>query len=78
MERDYNERMKTKESQIRIGCKVLVKLDKVSKDTTIWDPRPYEVIEVKGNMITAARADHVMTRNSSRFKLYSPEEQFQA
>ncbi len=35
--------------------------------------QPYEVIAVKGTMITASHGQHVITRNSSHFKLYHGE-----
>jgi len=36
----------------------------------MWDPEPYEIVERTGSMITAARSDHSVTRNSSFFKLW--------
>jgi hypothetical protein len=71
MELEYNNRMKTRESQIRVGSKVLIKLQKNRKSTSSWDVvNPYVVKEIKGSMITAARYGHRTTRNSSCFKLY--------
>lgn len=34
----------------------------------MFDPTPYEVIEVKNTMITAERPNDVITRNISHFK----------
>ena len=70
MEAEYNQRMRARETNIRVGSKVLIKLKKHRKDTPVWDILPYTVIEINGSMITASRHDHVTTRNSSFFKLY--------
>jgi transposase InsO family protein len=70
MELEYNSRMKVRESEIKIGMRVLFKLKRMRKSDPAWDPNPYVVVGVKGSMITAARADRVTTRNSSFFKVY--------
>ena len=70
MKADFDKRMKARESSIRIGNLVLIKLAKHRKNTPAWDPSPYLVTQVKGSMVTASRADHTTTRNSSFFKLF--------
>ncbi|KAL3864805.1 hypothetical protein ACJMK2_006458 [Sinanodonta woodiana] len=59
---------KAKKSNFKVGDSVLVKQEKRDKLSTPFDPKPYEVINKKGSMITARREDHQITRNSSFFK----------
>lgn len=47
---------------------MLVKQPKQDKFSTPFDPKPFEIIEKKGNMITAKQEDKSLTRNSSHFK----------
>ena len=62
--------MKAREPVIRVDSKVLIQLKKHRNDTPAWDIQPYTVTSINGSMITAARHNHVTTRNSSFFKLY--------
>ena len=71
---EYDRRMNVKEAQIRVGSLVLIKLARHRKNTSAWDIRPYRVTAVKGSMVTATRPDHTITRNSSQFKLFRPDE----
>ena len=53
-----------KPSDIRVGDTVLVKRDKsYRKSLTPYDPKPYEVTETKGSMVTAFSGAEVVTRN---------------
>ena len=61
-------RNKAKESKLEIGDIVLVRQEKKNKMSSFFDPIPFRVVEVKGSMITAARRDKTITRNSSFFK----------
>ena len=70
MKQEYDHRMRVKECGLEVGCKVLLKLKPHRKSTSKWDRIPYEVKEVKGRMVTAARHDHTITRNSSFFKRF--------
>ena len=70
MQKEFDERMRVKECNIRLGSLVLVKLKKISKSTPSWDPNPYQVTAVNGSMITAMRHGYSTTRNSSFFKLF--------
>ena len=63
-----DKRRNAKPSKLYVGNRVLVKQDKENKLTTPFDPRPYEVTNKKGNMVTAQREDKRITRNSSKFK----------
>ena len=75
MEQEYNHRMRTREPTIAVGDSVLIKLKKHRKATASWDiNEPYTVIAVRGSMITAARSDREITRNSSAFKLFRQKE----
>ena len=70
MKQEYDARMKTRESSIRIGSRVLIKMKKQRKSTSAWDVKnPYIVTDIKGSMVTAKREGHTTTRNSSCFKL---------
>ena len=58
-----------KPSDIRVGDTVLVKRDNsYRKSLTPYDPKPYEVTEKKGSMVTASSGEKAVTRNSSFFK----------
>jgi hypothetical protein len=75
MEQEYNHRMRAREPTIAVGDSVLIKLKKRRKATASWDVNePYTVIAVRGSMITAARSDREITRNSSAFKLFRQKE----
>jgi hypothetical protein len=73
MKQEYDQRMKVRECRLTVGDLVLVQQPQTLKSSTKWDPCPYVVETVVGSMITAARADHTITRNSSHFKLYLAE-----
>ena len=70
MKEEYDHRMKVRELQITTGTKVLIKLKRVDKTTPAWDPVPYVVVAVKGDMVTATRDGYTTTRNSSFFKRF--------
>ena len=57
-------RSNANDTTLQIGDKVLVKQPKTDKLSTPYKPVPYEIVEKKGSMITAASDDHVITRNS--------------
>ena len=64
-----DKRNNAKENQIQVGDTVLVRNDqKKDKWSTNFRNQPYEVISRKGNMVTSQSADHVVTRNVSRYK----------
>ena len=54
--------------ELQLGDRVLVKTPKINKFSSYYDPRPYEVTQIKGSMVTASRPGHSITRNSSFFK----------
>ena len=67
--KDYaDNRRHAKPSKLRTGDTVLVQQDKQNKFTTPFDPKPYEIIEKKGSMVTAEREDKHITRDTSNFK----------
>lgn len=63
-----DKRRNARDSNLKVGDRVLVQQEKRNKLSTPFDPRPYEVIDKKGSMITAQREDKKITRNSSKFK----------
>ena len=48
---------------------MLVENDVKGKLQPPYDPRPLVIVEKKGSMLTAAKEDKTVTRNSSHFKL---------
>ena len=54
-----------KHSKLREGDAVLLKNDYMSKRFPPYDPRPYEVVERKGTMVSARRDSKLVTRNSA-------------
>ena len=68
--KDYaDKRRNAKPSKLQTGDTVLVQQDKENKFTTPFDPRPYEITNKKGSMVTAKREDREITRYSSHFKM---------
>ena len=53
---------------IDVGDLVIVRKRRKTKASPYYDPVPYTVTARKGNMITASRNGHRVTRNSSFFK----------
>ena len=70
MTRNLNKYNKARECQLELGDQVLFRWARTRKSMPMWDPEPYEIVERTGSMITAARSDHSVTRNSSFFKLW--------
>jgi len=56
------------ECKLKIGDTVLVRQNRTNKLSSIYDPVPYKISEIKGSMITARRGRKEITRNSSFFK----------
>jgi hypothetical protein len=54
---------------VNVGDTVLIKRVQRTKLDAIYNPAPYTVVKVHGSMITARRADHMVTRNISMFKV---------
>ncbi|XP_046862897.1 uncharacterized protein K02A2.6-like [Xenia sp. Carnegie-2017] len=63
-----NKRRRTKESDIRVGDKVLLKQRKKDKFTTKFEQTPYTVIYRRGAKVVAENHNHQITRNTSFFK----------
>ena len=66
--KNYGDRFHRKQLPIKIGDTVLVKQPMQSKVSTPFNPRPLEVVDKKGSMITAKDSDLQVTQNSSHFK----------
>ncbi len=73
--RENDERAKLKMAgKVKVGDKVLLKQRKVNKFTPKYDPKEYQVVKVKGSMVTARRGDRDVTRNESLFKKYDGDQ----
>ena len=68
MKTNADERNNATKSKLMAGDKVLVQQPKENKLSIPFDPKPYEITEKKGTMITARREDKSITRNSMVFK----------
>ena len=76
---DYKQRMKyyadeaqnAKYQTFKINDPVMYKWPRANKFQSIFDPHPYKITEIKGNMIIAKRINHTITRNSRFFKKIS-------
>ncbi|XP_056132034.1 uncharacterized protein K02A2.6-like [Lampris incognitus] len=54
---------------VKVGDRVLCHQKRKGKLCPAYNPRPYRIIAIKGSMVTAKHDDHVITRNSSHFKI---------
>jgi hypothetical protein len=71
---DYaNKYFRTKEVNFQVGDRVLVKQNQKNKTMTPFDPIPFEIINIKGTMITARNCNKTLTRNISFFKKWRGE-----
>ncbi|CAB3989654.1 Transposon Tf2-9 poly [Paramuricea clavata] len=61
-------RNNAKESQLKVGDYVLMQVPKDNKLSMPFNPKPFKVIEIKGNMVTARNTEPTVTRNVSCFK----------
>ena len=68
MKKYGDQNLKTKDTQFIIGEYVLCKQERKKKSDPIFNDIIYEIIDIKGSMITAYSPNHVTTRNSSYFK----------
>jgi hypothetical protein len=68
MKKQGDKNLKTRDSDFRVGDFVLFKHERRLKSDPIFSPIIYEVISVKGSMITAHSPNHMITRNSCYFK----------
>ncbi|PFX27456.1 hypothetical protein AWC38_SpisGene7841 [Stylophora pistillata] len=73
-----DERRHALQSSIKIGDRVLLKQNRGNTLTPAYDPRPYAVVGMKGNMITVKRGKEVKSRNSSHCKVlkYAGKEEY--
>ncbi|CAB3986500.1 Transposon Tf2-9 poly [Paramuricea clavata] len=61
-------RNNAKESQLKVGDYVLMQVPKDNKLSMPFNPKPFKVIEIRGNMVTARNTERTVTRNVSCFK----------
>ena len=59
----------TKIRKFSIGDPVLHTWDRPNKHLPFFDPHPYRITSKNGSMITAARTNHIVTRNRRHFKV---------
>ena len=59
-----------KETHIKVGDIVLLKEPKENKLSTRFNPKPYQVVAMKGHMVTGTRGGHQVTRHASFFKKF--------
>ena len=57
-----------KETHIKVGDIVLLKQLKENKLSTRVNPKLYQVVAMKGHMVTGTRGGHQVTRHASFFK----------
>jgi hypothetical protein len=70
MTEHFNQANKARACRFEVGDLVLHRWLRKRKSMPLWDPEPYEVVEMAGSMVTVARRDCSTTRNSSFFKLW--------
>ena len=63
-----DKRNSAKESKLKVGDYVLMQVPKSNKLSMPFNPKPYQVISVKGSMVTVSNAEHTVTRNVPFFK----------
>ena len=59
-----------RETNIKVGDIVLLKQPKENKLSTRFSPKPYQVVAMKGHMVTGTRGGHQVTRHASFFKKF--------
>ena len=59
-----------KETHIKVGDIVLLKKPKENKLSSRFSPKPYQVVAMKGHMVTGTRGGHQVTRHASFFKKF--------
>ena len=57
-------------THIKIGDIVLLKQPKENKFSTRFSPKPYQVVAMKGHIVTVARGGHQVNRHVSVFKRF--------
>lgn len=70
MKRNAEQHKSLRKTKFKVGDVVLVKRSGIIPNaTTPYQTQPYEIIVIKGTMITARRNTETITRNASFFKL---------
>ena len=65
---------RAKKSKLKVGDYVIMQVPKSNKLSMLFNPKPYQVIDIKGDMVTVRNAEHTVTWNGSFFK-YLPNDQ---
>ena len=77
--KEYADRKrKAAPSSLVVGDTVLVRQQKKNKLSSFYDPKPYQIVAIKGSMVSARRVGHAIVRNASFFKRISPLPQRQS
>ena len=67
MKINADKRLHTKEHNFKVGEMVIAKQPKLNKSTTRFDPVPYKIMHINGNMIVAQNENRQLCRNASFF-----------
>ena len=70
MKAEADKRLRTKDHSFKVGDIVIAKQRKLNKSSTKFDPTPYTIIKVKGNMIVGQNENRQLCRNASFFAHY--------
>ena len=57
---------KAREEPLEVGMKVLLKRQVRRKGETLYDPEPYEIVNITGRQVTIKRGSQVKTRETSK------------
>lgn len=69
MKINNDKNLRAQASKFKIGDLVLLKWKRSSKSDTLFDLKPFKVVQVKGSMISVERDGNMLVRNSSFMKL---------
>ena len=64
-------KLRTQHHSFKVNDTVLLKQKKVNKQTPLFDPKPFRIVEIKGTMITIERDGVRYARNSSLLKSFN-------
>ena len=78
MKENAEKRLKESKENLNIGDVVLSKQNKIDKFSTPFNPKPYEIVDVKGTMITAKRGEKKITRNCNFNRVNIPKNEVKA
>ena len=65
----------TREKKLKLGDKILLQRKKTMTKSP-WDPKPYEVEQIKGSQVAARRGEEVKRRAKNNVKPVTPRPEF--